>query len=390
MNVLRRIISASCLAALLLLSAQTAYGQDRGEIEIKTAGQGEAAERSRGRLSEAGDPPGPLGPRRPTPRDPDAPTTRSLLEDLEARTQKAREETDRHDRRVRQLEQSVSVRARTSQQRRIDEQLSELNGEEAAVLRALARNRAHVLDHNAREPSRSDSLAVKKAYDAEADRLGNERAALKEQLRRVRRARSILSGANAVGAEVVARYNKLTPSEKKPDGHCHEVSYERVNAALKALYGDDAALPGLHDTLFGRIWGNKNDGENTVDPPRKPDPKSHWFKIEEKYRGKGAAGALVSHGMATMVSEDDIWQGKLKPGAVLQTWKEDSDLERVRDGFEPEQLGHSFVFLEYARDASGRITGMRIADQGSGWDVPNVLKRGEFQYWVGANVHYEE
>ena len=287
MNVLRSITSASCLAALLLLSAQTAHPQDQDEIEIQRARSPGSNAQSPGAGSprkEADEPPGPLGPRRPTRRDPDASTTGSLLEDLEARTQKAREETDRHDRRVSQLEQSVSAGARTSQDRRIDEQLSELNAEQASVLRALARNRANILDHNARKPSRSDSVALKKAYDAEADRLGNERAALKEQLRRVRRACSILTGANVVGTQVVARYNKLTPSEKKPKGDCHKVSYDRINAALKALYGDDAALPELHDTLFGRMWGNMNDKENTVDPPRKPDPKSHWFKIEEQYR----------------------------------------------------------------------------------------------------------
>ncbi|MCH7729180.1 MAG: hypothetical protein IH991_22265, partial [Planctomycetes bacterium] len=184
------------------------------------------------------------------------------------------------------------------------------------------------------------------------------------------------------------------PSQKGPGGDCYQVSYKRINAALRAIYGADAALPILNASKkrsgpFDQLWGSKNNWQKTVNPPRKPDPKSPWFKIDQRYRGNGAAGALVFHGIARMVDAHAIWEGKLKPGAVLQTWKTKSDFLRVRNGEKPHSIGHSFVFLGYVKDAAGKISGMNIADQGTIW-AKKGLPRETFEYWVGANMHYEK
>lgn len=181
---------------------------------------------------------------------------------------------------------------------------------------------------------------------------------------------------NPLGQKLVEQYNNLPAAQKKPGGDCYAVAYDRVNKAVVAVCGNDAKLPKLTAfQTFDRLWGSKN------------DPKASWLKIEEKYRGTGAAGAMVQLGMGTMVSEDAIWNGKLQPGAVLQTWKKDTDFKKVRDGERPESIGHSFIFLEYQKNANGDILGMKIADQGTNWAEPNVLSRSTFEYWVGANIH---
>ena len=46
-------------------------------------------------------------------------------------------------------------------------------------------------------------------------------------------------------------------------------------------------------------------------------------------------------------TEDLDALGKLKPGAVIQTWVDAGDHDTVRDGKEPQDYGHSFIFLNY-------------------------------------------
>jgi len=259
--------------------------------------------------------------------------------------------------------------------------------DKTAIREQLKQNTDAIIKHNARAVDETNEQEVI-AYNAVADRLGAERARLK----------ALLSGVNVVGTHIVAQYYerkeaRLKGTSEELNGGCYQVSYQRINAALQAAYGKQAALPILNakkSKPFDRIWGSKNDCQNTIDPPRKPDPKSPWFAIEEKFRGTGAAGALVRHGIARMVDQHAIWQGKLELGAVLQTWEVRSDLTRVKQGYKPVGIGHSFVFLGYEKDESGKIIGMRIADQGTQWNEPNVLGPKEFEYWVGANIRYKE
>jgi hypothetical protein len=121
------------------------------------------------------------------------------------------------------------------------------------------------------------------------------------------------------------------------------------------------------------LWGSR-----LGDPPR-----DEWLNLPVEFRGKGAAGAMAWARLGKLVESVDIWAGALKPGAVIQTWKVAGDYERVRDGLDPHNIGHSFIFLRYTRVGSG-ITGMRVADQGfiSGRNV----RKGEWGYWVGANI----
>ena len=174
---------------------------------------------------------------------------------------------------------------------------------------------------------------------------------------------------NRFGQKIVENYNKTL--HKEPGGRCYEACYTRVSVAAKQV---GVALPALdHTSDFGRLWGSYI------------KPKETWLKLSEDYRGKGAAGAMASAGLGALVDSEGIWTGKLKPGAVIQTWKTMSDYERVRDGdaVVDGSYGHSFIFLNYVYSGSA-ISGLAIADQG--FQNGDPLAKGEYGFWVGANL----
>lgn len=176
------------------------------------------------------------------------------------------------------------------------------------------------------------------------------------------------------GVEIVRQYNALNDQQKKPGGDCYAVVHQRVNSAFRVAC-KNTSLPRLEGfQAFDRVWASKF------------DPKSSWLNIDARYRGAGPAGAMALAGLGDLVTEDQIWDGALSPGAVLQTWKKDADYRAVQAGTAPASIGHAFIFLEYVKNDDGDVTGMMIADQGTGWDAPHVLKRDQFDFWIGANI----
>jgi hypothetical protein len=174
--------------------------------------------------------------------------------------------------------------------------------------------------------------------------------------------------ANRLGDKVVENYNKST--RKEPGGRCYEACYNRVKEASRQVGG--LAVPSIdEETPFGRLWGSHI------------KDKKAWLDLPEKYRGKGAAGAMVYAGLGTLVDSDGIWAGKLEPGAVLQTWRVAGDYERVRDGDKPTDIGHSFLFLNYVYSGAS-VSGLAMADQGYQNGTP--LVKGDYTYWIGANL----
>jgi hypothetical protein len=175
---------------------------------------------------------------------------------------------------------------------------------------------------------------------------------------------------NELGQRIVANYNAST--NKKPGGNCYAVSHSRVNEASQQIC--HTSLPSLTAfQAFDRLWASKNDPANT------------WLHLPLAYRGKGAAGAMAQQGRGTIIEQAGIWAGQLLPGAVLQTWRVQADFALVRDGNTPTDIGHSFIFLEYVRTGN-TIVGMRIGDQGTGWDDV-TLTQDTFGHWVGANIY---
>ncbi len=178
-----------------------------------------------------------------------------------------------------------------------------------------------------------------------------------------------LSHLNRFGEKLVENYNKS--NNKRPQGLCFEACYARVKEAGKSV---GTVVPALNNTsTFGRLWGSYI------------APKKTWLELPEEYRAKGAAGAMAWAGMGTLVDSDGIWRGDLTPGAVIQVWRSAADFDLVKEGnaVVDGSYGHSFFFLNYVK-AGSSITGIVIADQG--FQSGDPLSKGEYAYWVGANL----
>lgn len=175
-----------------------------------------------------------------------------------------------------------------------------------------------------------------------------------------------------LGDRIVTNYNNS--SNQEPGGDCFAVAYARVNEACVQVCR--SGLPSLTTfARFDRLWAIKN------------DPRASWLTLPENYRGKGSAGAMASIGHGTLVEADVIWNGSLQPGAVVQTWVNQSGYTDARDGIRNGETGHSFIFREYVRNAANQVVAMRIADQGTRWSrMANGVSRSEFSYWIAANV----
>jgi hypothetical protein len=116
--------------------------------------------------------------------------------------------------------------------------------------------------------------------------------------------------------------------------------------------------------------------------------------IEERYRGTGAAGALVFLGLGTFVPEADIWTGGLRPGAAMQVWRHRDAFELLRVGSvalkggktRPIQAtdanfyGTSFVFVRYVGSAHDEIEVRHFSGV-------ERHKKSDFEVWVAANTN---
>jgi len=175
--------------------------------------------------------------------------------------------------------------------------------------------------------------------------------------------------ANRLGEQVVKDYNAA--HVKKPGGACYDTTYNRVAAALRKIGG--TTLPANNAAndfacLFGSLVGMT----------------TRWQTLDENYRGKGAAGAMASMGLGTLVDSDGIWRGDLLPGAVIQVWKTADDYASVKAGKKPGDIGHSFIFMNYVREGAA-ITGMAVADQGY-YHLDEPARPADWAFWVGANL----
>ena len=181
---------------------------------------------------------------------------------------------------------------------------------------------------------------------------------------------------NEIGNKILDYYNNLSSSQQQPGGDCFAVAKARVQKVWAIVSGGDlydnlpaSTIRGLSSReIFNMLW-------NCVPSAQLP----------AQYNGMGSAGAMAWAGKGDLVTEDEIWAGKLETGAVIQVWKEKSDFDLISKGNHITSYGHSFIFLNYVYE-EGNITGMCIADQGTGWDNKDGIHRLTFGYWVGANL----
>lgn len=187
---------------------------------------------------------------------------------------------------------------------------------------------------------------------------------------------------SAVADKIVENY--LNSKNKSPGGHCLVVSKARFEKAYEDVHGhpvykdlpDSMITPyytprEVFDYLYASASGT-HDG---------------WRSLPIKYRGKGNAGAITYAGMGTLVDWFGIWNGELRPGALIQVWRRRTDYELVVRGvnkkdFDP--FGHSFIFMGYVRDEKNEIIGIKIADQG--YQDYRPLLPNDYEVWWAVNL----
>ncbi len=186
---------------------------------------------------------------------------------------------------------------------------------------------------------------------------------------------------NPIGSQIVQNYNNS--SNKMPGGLCYVVSKQRfatafeqvmdqsVNSGLPSDSGKGGNTPKLtYDILFNSATGNYRG----------------WTSIPVEFRGKGGAGALANAGFGELKNQEQIWNGELTPGAIVQTFGTQEEFNDVVSG-DSNAYGHSFIFLNYERDVNGAIIGMNIADQG--YQSDNYITESYYGVWNAANITIE-
>ena len=95
--------------------------------------------------------------------------------------------------------------------------------------------------------------------------------------------------------------------------------------------------------------------------------------IPDQYFGYGVGGALAKNGYAELVSHEDVWNGKLEEGAMIQYWNNHDELKwenlkgEIKKSLQGRQTqyfngGHSVIFKSYIYNSTGVINGMKFYD----------------------------
>ena len=98
--------------------------------------------------------------------------------------------------------------------------------------------------------------------------------------------------------------------------------------------------------------------------------------IPDKYFGYGVGGALAKNGYAELLTHEDVWNGKLEEGAMIQYWnnRNEKDWHVLKNAIKLSigkkralwnvdfDAGHSVIFKSYIYDSSGTIIGIKYYD----------------------------
>ncbi len=193
---------------------------------------------------------------------------------------------------------------------------------------------------------------------------------------------ALVESKSLVADKIVENY--LNSENKEPGGHCLSVSKGRFEQAYKQVHGH---LPyqDLPDSMASKFHTPKQVFNLLYVSASEKHPE--WQSLPEEYRGKGNAGAIAYAGMGTLVDTSGIWNGQLKPGALIQVWWHKADYEKVMLGANVKKLdpyGHSFIFISYVRNKDNEITGLKIADQGFQSYRPLIPR--DYEVWWAVNL----
>jgi hypothetical protein len=178
--------------------------------------------------------------------------------------------------------------------------------------------------------------------------------------------------------------NYMNSRNKEPGGHCLNVSKTRFEKAYRDVYGHSVYVD-LPDSMATPYYTPKEAFDFIY--VSASGNHERWHSLPMSYRGKGSAGAIAYAGMGTLMNGEEIWGGKLKPGAPMQVWRHRKDYEEVARGVSTKDyyaFGHSFIFMGYIRNENNDIIGIRIADQG--YQSHRALKTYDYEVWWAVNL----
>lgn len=198
-----------------------------------------------------------------------------------------------------------------------------------------------------------------------------------------------MNSKNVIGRKLVEILASQLNQSIADKYRCYPSVKFRIRDAFKEVEGE---VPSILNTEFKQ---NKSDNKYYPDPNSttefdvlfgmnydKPGSKHHdvYTSVDEKYRGKGAVGALAYAGFA---DEVDVWGGELKEGAVLQLWGNQDVANKAIGGnpLPPDSYGHTTIFLEYVY-SEGEIVGIKVQNQGN---THHTYYKSEGKIIYGAN-----
>lgn len=144
---------------------------------------------------------------------------------------------------------------------------------------------------------------------------------------------------------------------QNPKGMCFAISMARVSKAFLNV--------GISNAIKVATSGDDYIYSGTV-----------TNNIPDKYFGYGVGGALTKNGYADLVTTEEIWQGKLEEGAMLQYWNNPNkkdwknlkeaikfSIGKSKQNWHPDfAAGHSVIFKGYIFDDKDNIVALWCYD----------------------------
>ncbi len=148
---------------------------------------------------------------------------------------------------------------------------------------------------------------------------------------------------------------KVANQYQNPHGMCFAITMKRVEKAYSDTWN-------ITDAIMVDIKNEDYRYSGTTTPT-----------IDDKYFGYGVGGALAKNGYADLVTTDEIWDGKLEEGAMIQYWNNRNEIswtslkEEIRSALKGNSApnfngGHSVIFKYYKYDSNGKVIGMKYYD----------------------------
>ena len=121
--------------------------------------------------------------------------------------------------------------------------------------------------------------------------------------------------------------------------------------------------------------------------------------ISDECLGYGVGGALAAKGYADLIPHEDVWNGKLREGALIQYWGNPNSVDwntlkkaikNSLSGVQDDNFhgGHSVIFKSYIYGSNKVIIGIKYYDYHG--IVTNGFKPNDMKILMGANLRDEK